>query len=312
MRGRGGARSLGASVAVVELERTTIASFDGTPLGVQQSGPKGAPVLLLANGAGATVSAYRFIIERFADVFRFVSWDYRGLYSSGRPVRGYDGLNVEDHAQDALAVVDALGVERFHALGWSMGVQVLLEAQRAGAARFETLVLHNGVPGKTWDTLGGASLQHGALRRVVDPLLRAAQRVDGLLERALASALEWPQLIPLAIRAGIVHHDVDRGTFADVARGFKDLDMHLYLELLRRLGRHDAGDMLAKVRCPTLLLQGSNDRMTPLSVAQRMAREIAGAKLVLLPGGTHYAAVEMPVLVNEHLEEFWRGAGVKA
>lgn len=306
----------GLASRVVKLERTTIASFDGTPLGVQSSGPTDAPVLLLANGAGATVSAYRFIIERFAGAFRFVSWDYRGLHSSGRPLRGYQGLTIKDHAQDAIAVMDwarPSAQAKVHALAWSMGVQVLLEAQllqmrRSGAQRFQTLVLHNGTPGNTWDTIGGDSVKQGALRPFIDPVLRTAQRADGLIERTLARAVEWRHFIPLAIRAGMVHKDIDRAVFAEVARGFKDIDIHLYLEILRRLGQHDATEVLAQVQCPTLILQGTKDIMTPMSAAQLMAQRIPNARLVLLHGGTHYAAVEMPALVNQHLEEFWATA----
>lgn len=287
-------------------ERHTIASFDGTPLGIQTAGPADAPVLLLANGLGATVEAYRFIVDRFPRAFRYVSWDYRGMHASARPVRGYASLSVEDHAKDALAVLDAVQAREAHVLAWSMGVQVVLELHRTAGDRFETLVLHNGVPGKTWDTLGVP----GLLRRAMDPLLKATQGADGLVERTLARVVDWPRLLDVAVRAGLVHHDVDRAAFTQVAQGFKELDMHLYLEVMRQLARHDASDVLPRISCPTLVVQGTEDRLTPLSVAQRMAREIAGARLALLPGGTHWAAAEMPVLINEHLEEFWRIAGV--
>ena len=140
------------------IEQHTFASFDGTPIAVQVAGKEGAPVLLLANGLGATIRAYRFIVQRFSSTFRFVSWDYRGLHGSARPLRGYDGMTVEDHAQDAEAVLAHIGADRFHALGWSMGVQVLLELYRRIGPRFDSLVLHNGVPGAPWETLGETCL----------------------------------------------------------------------------------------------------------------------------------------------------------
>ena len=94
------------------LSRSVVTSYDGTPLGVQTvtsaNTPPDAPVLLLANGLGATVTAYRYLLTRFSRTFRFVSWDYRGLYASGRPVGGYDSLDVACHAKDALAVLEAL------------------------------------------------------------------------------------------------------------------------------------------------------------------------------------------------------------
>ncbi|HEY4220498.1 MAG TPA: hypothetical protein VGO62_04130, partial [Myxococcota bacterium] len=60
----------------------------------------------------------------------------------------------------------------------------------------------------------------------------------------------------------------------------------------------------------TLVLAGSEDRIAPLTHAQELARMIPGAQLAVLPGGTHFAALEMPALINEHLERFWNIAGL--
>lgn len=292
------------------LSRQVVTSFDGTPLGVQTVSspdtPADAPVLLLANGLGATVTAYRFLLSRFSRTFRFVSWDYRGLYGSGRPVGGYDSLDVASHAKDALAVLDALDLDEVHALGWSMGVQVLIELYREAPDRFATLVLHNGVAGRPWDSVAGTEL----FKELMDPVLEASQRVDFLIERAVARVIDWQGFLPLAMRVGLVSRELDREVFLDVASGFKSLDMHLYLELLRRLGRHDAFDVLPQIAVPTLILQGAKDVLTPLAIAERMARTIPGAQLEVLPGGTHYAAVEMPQLLNRHLARFWDVAGL--
>ncbi len=292
------------------LSRSTVTSFDGTPLGVQTvtsaDTPADAPVLLLANGLGATVTAYRYLLTRFSRTFRFVSWDYRGLYASGRPVGGYDSLGVASHAKDALAVLDALHLTEVHALGWSMGVQVLIELYRHAPERFATLVLHNGVAGRPWDSVAGTEL----FKELMDPVLAASQRVDFLIERAVARVIDWDGFLPLAMRAGLVSKELDREVFLDVAAGFKSLDMHLYIELLRRLGRHDATDVLPRIDVPTLILQGAKDVLTPLPTAERMARAIPGAQLAVLPGGTHYAAVEMPDELNRHLERFWEVAGL--
>ncbi|MCC7070852.1 MAG: alpha/beta fold hydrolase [Deltaproteobacteria bacterium] len=293
------------------LSRSVVTSYDGTPLGVQTvtsaNTPPDAPVLLLANGLGATVTAYRYLLTRFSRTFRFVSWDYRGLYASGRPVGGYDSLDVACHAKDALAVLEALGLDEVHALGWSMGVQVLIELYRHAPDRFATLVLHNGVAGRPWDSVAGTELFKG----LMDPVLAASQRVDFAIERAVARVVDWEGFLPLAMRAGLVSRELDREVFLDVAGGFKTLDMHLYIELLRRLGRHDAYDVLPQIAVPTLILQGAKDVLTPLATAERMARAIPGAQLAVLPGGTHYAAVEMPDELNRYLARFWEVAGLE-
>lgn len=279
----------------------SFASFDGTPIGFQEVGPSDAPVILLANGLGGTVIAYRYIIEHFQDRFRFLCWDYRGLYTSGRPLSGYAGLSVTSHAKDGLALLDHLGVDRFHGVGWSMGVQVMLEMQRLARERFTSLVLHNGVAGHPYRSLANVR----AFERLMPPLLGGLQNVDGFVARVVQLAADSPWFVPLAIRAGVCHHDLDRDLFRTLARGFKQLDMHLYLEMLKQLGEHDAEDVLAEVRCPTLVLSGSADLLTPITEAQRMASLIPGARFEVVPGGTHYAAVEMPEVVNRALASFW-------
>jgi pimeloyl-ACP methyl ester carboxylesterase len=75
------------------------------------------------------------------------------------------------------------------------------------------------------------------------------------------------------------------------------------------MGRHDAWDLLPFVDVPALIIAGSRDFFTPRSAAERMARRIRGAEIMLIPGATHYAALEYPEMVNLRLEKFWRERG---
>lgn len=283
------------------VEQRSFISFDGTPIGYQVCGnPDGVP-LLLANGVGATVTAYRFIIHRFSHVFRFYAWDYRGMYTSGRPLGGYDAMTVEHHARDGIALLAHENIGRTFAFGWSMGVQVLLEMMRSVEDQFEGLVLHNGVAGSLYRNVDGPP----ALEYLLPKTIRGLQRADRWVSRLVRWAVESPLLIPVGSRVGLVHPALDEGVFRDIARNFKELDMHLYLEALRRLGEHDASDILAALRVPTLLLASTHDQMTPLGAAERMSERIEDAELRVIPNGTHYAAVEFPELINRHLEEWF-------
>lgn len=283
------------------VEQRSFISFDGTPIGYQVCGnPQGVP-LLLANGVGATVTAYRFIIHRFAHVFRFYSWDYRGMYTSGRPLGGYDAMTIEHHARDGIALMAHAEMGRAFAMGWSMGVQVLLEMMRTVEDQIEGLVLHNGVAGAVYRNLEGTP----ALAHLIPRTIRGLQRVDHWVSRFVQWAVESPLLIPVGCRVGLVHPGLDHGVFQDIAKNFKDLDMHLYLEALQRLGEHDASDILTSLSVPTLLLASTHDQMTPLSAAERMHERIADCELRVIPNGTHYAAVEFPELINRYLEDWF-------
>jgi pimeloyl-ACP methyl ester carboxylesterase len=285
-----------------EAEQRTFQSFDGTPIGYQLMGnPEGTP-LLLANGLGGTWSAYRFVIHHFAEHFRFICWDYRGMYSSGRPVGGYDALTVEASARDGVHLVkEVLGIDRCLSLGWSKGVQVVLEMTRYEPDLFEGIVLHNGTAGRPYETLAGTN----KLRDVMPRVLKVAQKADGLISRSVKWAVDVPWLIPVMTRSGLVNGELDENVFRDMAGNFRFLDMHLYIEALMRLGDHDARDVLPMLRAPVLLIASTHDLLTPLSVMEEMSDRISDSRLEIVPGGTHYAAVEFPELINRALERWF-------
>jgi len=283
------------------IEHKSFTSFDGTPIAYQSAGHDAGAPLLLANGVGASIEAYRSIIDAFGDRFRFLAWDYRGLFRSGRPLGGYRALRIEDHAHDARALLAHEGIERAHAFGWSMGVQVLLEWARTEHARLRSLVLMNGVAGRPYESVLSLPL----LARVAPAVMGALQHVDGAVTSIVHGAVDHASFLPVARRLGFVHRDLDGDLFVSIARGFKELDLHLYLELLKKMGEHDATDVLPTIQCPTLVLSSTHDVMTPLARAEEMTRLLPRATLEVVPHGTHYAAVEFPDLVNRVLARFW-------
>ncbi len=77
----------------------------------------GPPVLLI-QGVGVVGNGWAPQVEELSDRFTLVSFDNRGI---GGSINDDGRLTIEDMAADALAVVDALGFERFHVVGHSMG-----------------------------------------------------------------------------------------------------------------------------------------------------------------------------------------------
>jgi len=94
--------------------------------------------------------------------------------------------------------------------------------------------------------------------------------------------------------------------FGDLAREYAGLDFEIYAETFRRLGDHDASDLLHRVQVPTLIVTGSRDLFTPIETARAMAEVIPQATMVVVEGGTHYAAVEFPREVNEHIRDYMK------
>jgi pimeloyl-ACP methyl ester carboxylesterase len=68
--------------------------------------------------------------------------------------------------------------------------------------------------------------------------------------------------------------------------------------------RPDSTPMLAQISVPTLVITGAEDEMIPVDESRRMARDIKGAKLVIVPGAGHLANIEQPEPFNAALSEF--------
>jgi pimeloyl-ACP methyl ester carboxylesterase len=76
---------------------------------------------------------------------------------------------------------------------------------------------------------------------------------------------------------------------------------------LANIGRIDSRATLAAIRCPTLVLVGEQDGLTPPERAQEIANGIPGARLVIIPECGHMSAVEQPARVTEALLGLLRG-----
>jgi len=105
---------------------------------------------------------------------------------------------------------------------------------------------------------------------------------------------------------------LDEDIFRDLAKEFATLDVRSYMTIFKSLGEHNAKDVLAKISVPVLVISGDRDPFTPKKVAEKMARKIPGAEICVIPGGTHYAPVEYPELVNLRVEKFFREKGLSS
>ena len=86
---------------------------------IRELGPTDAPVLMLLHGWGATADLnWHRSYERLAERYRVIALDHRG---HGRGIRSDRRFRLEDCADDAVAVADVLGIERFVPVGYSMG-----------------------------------------------------------------------------------------------------------------------------------------------------------------------------------------------
>src|SRR5436190_1748632 len=93
-------------------------SPEGTTIAYEVIGPRDAPALLMIQGLGADRRGWVLQEAFLARHYRCIAFDNRGVGKSGKPPGPYD---LEVMAGDAVAVLDAAGVDRAHVMGASMG-----------------------------------------------------------------------------------------------------------------------------------------------------------------------------------------------
>ncbi len=275
-----------------------IRSFDGTRLAVWDIGLRDGPVLLLINGLGGNLVTWKFIIERFQDRLRFLSFDYRGMYDSERPPTG--DFSMEAHARDAVAVLDYFRVDHAFVMGWSMGVQVCFEVYRRIPDRVRGLILANGAYGTPLDK-APAVLKPAAM-----PVMNFLATAAGCLRPVARKVMSNTRPLKVFKKVGLVSQQLDEEVFLDLVQRYIELDFAAYRDCTASLISHSAEDILEQVKVPTLILGGGRDFFTPKVFSNEMARRIPDAELHIIEDASHYCAVEYPQQLVAIMEK-WLG-----
>jgi pimeloyl-ACP methyl ester carboxylesterase len=298
----------------------SVVTDDGAALAVRIHGPADAEAtVLLSHGWTMCARDWRPHIDALTrprpgfPALRTVGYDQRG---HGRSTRGTAPLDMALLGDD-LARVLAGTTTSFGGpvvlVGHSMGGMAIqqLAARRPGL--FGTRVAAVGLLSTCLDEVGRvpppprdrpARRLATARQRVADALLRSPRSAN-TVHRLLTGPLSHPATAPVwrALFGSTGHADTVR---ADT-RALRDIPAPAVAEFLMALTAHDcAGRLDALSRVPTRILVGDRDCHTPPEQAHRLAREIPGAVLQLVPGQGHDLPYEHPVLVVETVHALLR------
>jgi 3-oxoadipate enol-lactonase len=274
-----------------------ITSFDGTRIAVYYAG-RGKKTMILAPGLGSNLYCWKYIIEHFADEWRMITWDPRGTYDSGWP-QNPDRTMLEDHVGDMEVIVKLEKLKSFPVMGWSMGVQLSLEYYHRHPNDVESLVLINGAFEHVLSSVLGLP--------AIEPLLKGALKIGissrRVVQPALKALMRHPLFPDLLSSLGLLSGTPD--IFDDIVQKFTENDYSQFFTLLLNLHEHSARPYLSSIKVPTLVTAGTKDLLTPVSSGKYLASAIPGAKLMLIPGGTHYSMVEYPELILKEISHFY-------
>jgi pimeloyl-ACP methyl ester carboxylesterase len=279
-----------------------VRSADGTGIRAWCNDAVGEPVLL-CNGLGTPPDAWPRIVARDSG-YRVVSWYQRGLGGSERPA-DETRVRVEDHADDARAVLDAFDLRSATVVGWSLGVNVAFELALEEPERVRAVLAVAGVPGGSYSSLFAT---YGVPRPLRAPMGRLGSRwlplVGPLLPLVVASLPPWHDLLTPAAVRGPAREVGHPGPLRAVLHEFAGHDWPWYRRLAVGLADHAPLDV-STVRCPVTFVAGRYDSLVDVADVRAVARTVPGAQLREL-AGTHFLPLQYPEVM---LAELRRLAG---
>jgi len=230
---------------------------------------RGGPALILIHGAGGSHLHWPAALRRMPGATVYAV-DLPGHGRSEGPGREH----IEDYVADIVRFMDAVGVSRGVLVGHSMGGAIAQMTALMAPERVAGLVL----------------VGTGARLRVAPALL------DGILQDArgaLALITEWawgPEADPAMVARGrqMMARVNPRVVWGDFAA----------------CDRFDIRERVGEITAPTLVITGSEDRMTPPKFGQWLAERIPGARFVLVKGAGHMVMLEKPDQVASAVREW--------
>ncbi len=230
----------------------------------------GSP-LLLVHGLMMTGEMFEPVIEHFSSRHRVIVPDLRGHGRSRGLTPPYTAAQL---AVDLSRLLDHLGIDSAAVLGYSQG-----------GAIAQQLVLDH--PGRCHRLVLACTYAFN--------MATTRERLEGLFMPPLIRVIGMRRLANLAFSRSMLRLDKEHTSW--LVELMADQDLTLMLIALKETLAFDSRKRLAEIRCPTLVIAGSNDQGVPIHHAKMLHEGIAGSQLVIIDGADH-------ALIWTHTDKF--------
>jgi len=236
-----------------------------------------APTLLFINSIATTRELWARQVPRLSKSFRVITYDARGHGFSQVTAGDY---TIEQLGRDALAILDAAGVESAHVCGISLGGITAMWLGVHAPRRIKSLVLAN------------TAARIGSLEMWTERIAFVKQQ--GM---ATLADLTMPRWFTDGFRAREPH------TIEQFRTMVAACPKEGYLSCSAALRDEDLREAIAGIRCPVLCIAGNADPATPPEALQFIHEQIAGSKMLLLDAA-HLTNVEQHEAFTNAVTEF--------
>jgi 3-oxoadipate enol-lactonase len=253
---------------------------DGTHIAWRSTGPADAPAVLMMHSLGSDGSMWAPQVAALAPSYRVVTIDTRGHGRSDVPPGPY---RLDQLGADVVAVADDIGIDRFHAIGLSLGGQMAMWLGAHVPERVRSLVLAN-----TGLKIGNDDSWRARIEGVTSGGMVAVR--DAVLARWFAP--------------GFVERRPD--WYAEARATFDATDPAGYAACCASLRDTDLTPIAGRITAPTLVIGGDVDLATPPAEAERIHGLIAGSDLVVLEDAGHLSNLDQPEAFTARVLAFLR------
>jgi pimeloyl-ACP methyl ester carboxylesterase len=213
--------------------------------------------------------------------FRVIAYDSRGR-TSDRWEGPYD---LDDLADDCIALLDRLEIDRCTLAGMSMGGFMALRLALRYPERLDALILLNTISGP-----------YQSRNRAGWELLRGRASVPR----------EWAALLASQVFGKTAQVSQPELVSHWIEKWASQSGDAVYWEVMSWVGREDLNPRLHELSLPVLIVHGDEEEFWSFDVVEEMAGLLSNARLVVVPKAGHTAQLERPEVVNAHLREFLR------
>lgn len=257
-----------------------ITTAAGVDIGYEEAGEGDAVLMIPATGVSHAIFLPGHQLQRFSSRYRVIAVDNRGTGASSRDGGDYGAAELAD---DAVAVLQALGVERAHVVGLSMGSAVAQHVALRHPEAVRSLVLYN-----TWAYTDEYLRRHLAgwthMYATAEPRAYGEFTMAQILSREFVNG--QPQMFDQIVEQA----------FAAADAASRDTCLR-HIEINRG---HDTREQLPGVEVPALVLTGESDRTVPAPYSIEAAQLLPNARYELLlgAGASHGIVIERADEVN--------------
>ncbi len=227
----------------------------------------GEPLILIPYLA-ADYACYAFQVAEYAKHFTCISVDLRGTGESDKPAGTYSS---ELFADDVAAFMQAVGIQKAHITGLSLGAATGMWLAANYPERVKSLSLHSGWP-KT----------DPFLQTIVEGWQVTAKALGSVPEMVILGIFPWcftPELY--AAKPDYIQ------ALADFVRGRPAQPLDAFIQESNAVIAHDAEAQLGKIKAPTQITFGRYDLVTSTRFGERLTGGIRGSELVIFEGCAH-------------------------